>query len=425
LEGDDEHPTMTAMPATKAARHEKPQEVIDASCHRNTEKWVQYLRAFRRDDRQTQASLSPQRLNRCRPVTVAFSLSEGSWMIAGAASCGITIGFTQAVVHRYWRTRHNEASVNTKAIATKLTNALLVGVSSAGNDLTELVRQSPEAAIEAMTVVCQDSELEPIEWPEPLAAEVTIWLGDELTSDDSGVRSRAIEAAGTLRLRAARPYLLRHTTDSDEGVCIAACRALTVIDHETAIGVLLGVIDEHGPWAAHLLADAMNDLPTRNNPAVRRAEDWSASPALLALVGEVDSPEADRVLCRALDSSDQSVASSAVEAILASDDPVSVEARAGLVRLLTTGQSATRRSAATVLGRLCDPRTAVALAGAVGDSERAVRLAAAEALVRLPNGLLALDAILTGNDPAAVEAATVARWAGATENDPDNLADAG
>jgi HEAT repeat protein len=346
-------------------------------------------------------------------------------MIAGAASCGITMGFTRAAFHRFWRTRHDKASVDTKAAATELTNALLVGVSSAGGDLTQLVRQSPDAAIEAMTAVCQDSELEPIEWPEPLAAEVASWLADELASDDSGVRSRAIEAVGTLRLRAARPYLLRHTTDSDEGVCIAACRALTVVDHETAIGVLLGLIDEHGSWAAHLLADAMNDLPTRNNPAVRRAEDWSASPALLALVGEVDSPEADRVLCRALDSSDQSVAGSALEAMLASDEPVSVDARPGLVRLLTAGPSATRRSAATALGRLCDPRTAVALAGAVGDSERAVRNAAAEALVRLPNGLSALDAVLSGNDPSAIEAATVARWAGADANDPDNSASVG
>lgn len=59
----------------------------------------------------------------------------------------------------------------------------------------------------------------------------------------------------------------------------------------------------------------------------------------------------------------------------------------------------------------------MALAGALGDDDRSVRFAAAEALMQLPNGVAVLDAVVDGTDAGAVEAARVALWASSNDDD--------
>jgi hypothetical protein len=229
-----------------------------------------------------------------------------------------------------------------------------------------------------------------------------------LADSDAGRRAYACEVVAMLRLRSGRGAVLAATTDEDATVRIAACRSLGVIDPDAAVGVLLGVMDTEGPWAAALLGDVVKRLSSDGQQALlRRAEDWGASPALVRLLADIPSGGANEVLLDALDDVDPSVRSRSAEAI----DPSSVASRDALVSLLTDSDESTRLSAVRALARGGHIGAALPLYSALNDVSRVVRMAAAEGIVRVPGGLgLLRRARLSEGEPLAAEAADLALW---------------
>jgi hypothetical protein len=340
---------------------------------------------------------------------------DGPWLIAGAASAGVSIGVARAVWHRHRTTKHLKSS--TWDEATTLTVNLLSGNRSGVGRLTNLVRETPAATIDAIAVVCRRTEDEVPRWPAAMAQAISDWIKIELVDPEPTLRRRALELVGSLRLTTMRAEVIERAADEDEGVRIAACRCLVAIDPETAVGVLLGIVEEQGMWAANLLVSVVDRLPSQSGAIVRRVREWTASPALVTLVGELASPAAVGVLHNALGSTDELVAHAALIALLGRPEALPKRVAGTLVALLSADDAAIRRSAAIALGRTGSPTASVALAGAIGDGDRSVRFAAAEALMKLPNGVSVLGAIVEGGDEAAVEAARVALWASGRDSE--------
>lgn len=361
----------------------------------------------------------PRRVGREIPtradyLCVSTLLVDGSWLLAGAAAAGVVVGFARAVVRR---SRASSAIAPTWDEVESLTCAFLDGDNAGMLRLATLLREAPMSTIEAMAAVCRRAEDEIPLWPAEVSNAAADWLRAELAGAQASTRRRALEFVGSLGLVTLRAQIIECTSDEDEGVRIAACRSLVAIDPDTAVGVLLGLVEEQGVWAASLLVHVVDRLPAHGSAIVRRLEEWTASPALVTLLGEVVSPAALTVLHAAIESPDEEVAMAGLSAVLARSDAMPARLVRPLIGLLSAEAAALRRCAATGLGRIGRASAAVALAGALGDSDRSVRFAAADALMQLPNGVAVLDAVVDGQDPGAVEAARVALWASSNEDD--------
>lgn len=233
------------------------------------------------------------------------------------------------------------------------------------------------------------------------------WVADSLENKESGVRANACEVVGTLRLRACLGMVLAATGDDDANVRVAATRALCVIDAETAVGVLLGLIEKDGSWAADLLADLLQRIPKRATTAVMlRAREWGATPALVRLLAGCPSDVANTVLLGALETENPELRARVAEAIQAS----SPEAIAALATLLTDPHEGTRLSAVRSLGRVRNPKALITLSSALSDGSRLVRFAASEGIAATPGGPELLVRIVAGTDRNAGEAAELALW---------------
>jgi HEAT repeats len=233
------------------------------------------------------------------------------------------------------------------------------------------------------------------------------WVSDALEDKDAGRRAHACEVVGTLRLRACRGMVLAATGDEDVNVKVSATRAMAVIDPESAVGVLLGLIEEEGTWAADLLADLLQRIPgSAREAVVLRAREWGATPALVKLLASSPSLLANDVLLGALETNDAELRARTAEAIHAS----SPEAVAGLCALLTDPHEGTRLSAVRSLSRASNPDALLTLSSALSDSSRLVRFAAAAGIAGTPGGGEVLQRVLTGSDGNASEAAELALW---------------
>ena len=233
------------------------------------------------------------------------------------------------------------------------------------------------------------------------------WVSDSLEDKDAGRRAHACEVVGTLRLRACRGMVLAATGDEDMNVKVSATRAMAVIDPESAVGVLLGLIEEEGTWAADLLADLLQRIPASATEAVvLRAREWGATPALVKLLASSSSAVANDVLLGALETDDPELRARTAEAIHAS----SPDAIAALCALLTDPHEGTRLSAVRSLSRASNPEALLTLSSALSDSSRLVRFAAASGIAGTPGGGEVLQRVVTGSDRNASEAAELALW---------------
>jgi HEAT repeat protein len=233
------------------------------------------------------------------------------------------------------------------------------------------------------------------------------WVSDSLEDKDAGRRANACEVVATLRLRACHGMVLAATGDEDANVRVTATRALCVLDPETAVGVLLGLIEKEGSWAADLLADLLQRVPVQALAAVmQRAREWGATPALVRLLASCPSEVANSILLSALETDNPELRARVAEAIHAS----SPESVAALATLLTDPHEGTRLSAVRSLGRVQNPKALITLSSALSDSSRLVRFAAAEGIGGTPGGPDLLSRIVDGSDRNAAEAAELTLW---------------
>jgi HEAT repeats len=239
------------------------------------------------------------------------------------------------------------------------------------------------------------------------AAVLREWVANTLEDKDAGRRAHACEVVATLRLRACHGMVLAATGDEDANVRVSATRSLCVLDPETAVGVLLGLIEKEGSWAADLLADLLQRMPVRALGAVmQRAREWGATPALVKLLTSCPSELANPVLLSALETENPELRARVAEAIWASTP----EAVSALATLLSDPHEGTRLSAVRSLGRVHNPKALITLSSSLSDSSRLVRFAAAEGIGGTPGGSELLARIVSGSDLNAAEAAELTLW---------------
>jgi HEAT repeat protein len=243
-----------------------------------------------------------------------------------------------------------------------------------------------------------------------LVAHIHEWVVRELGQDDAGRRAGAVETVGALRLRQCRGSVALACTDPDPTVRVSACRALSTIDPDQAIGVLLGLVEKDGPWAADLLADLISRSDgtlSASSAVIARANEWAATPALLRLLANGKISGAERVMVGALDADDVKVRSNAAEALRESATP---EAARALLGSLTDANEDIRLNVVRALGAVKGKKYALELAAMLGDPSRLVRFAAGEALSRIPGGRDLLRRAAESGDERAAEAAHVCLW---------------
>jgi HEAT repeats len=239
------------------------------------------------------------------------------------------------------------------------------------------------------------------------AAVLREWVANTLEDKDAGRRAHACEVVATLRLRACHGMVLAATGDEDANVRVSATRSLCVLDPETAVGVLLGLIEKEGSWAADLLADLLQRMPVQALGAVmQRAREWGATPALVKLLTSCPSELANPVLLSALETENPELRARVAEAIWASTP----EAVSALATLLSDPHEGTRLSAVRSLGRVHNPKALITLSSSLSDSSRLVRFAAAEGIGGTPGGSELLARIVSGSDLNAAEAAELTLW---------------
>ncbi len=338
--------------------------------------------------------------------------SEAVWAASGAIFAAALIVsvdsiITQAMTHR----RRADPGRNWEA-ATAAVTGLLRGDPVSAANFTALLRKpgSRQIAIDALTnearsnpevMKCLRGRNEDVDY-------IGRWVSDALADKDPGRRAYACEVVAMVRMRAGRGSMLAATTDDDPTVRVAACRSLAVIDPDATVGVLLGLLDTEGPWAASLLGDVVQRLPQDAVlTLIRRANEWGASPALVRLLANVPAGRANDVLLGTLNDVDPGVRARSAEAI----DATSPASRDALTALLTDADEGTRLGAVRSLSRSVDGSSLLALFAAMSDESRVVRMAAAQGLAKLPDGISLLHrAREAATDPLAVEAAELALW---------------
>ncbi len=241
-----------------------------------------------------------------------------------------------------------------------------------------------------------------------LVDAIRTWVTREMTQVDPGRRAGAAETIGMLRLRACAGLVAQAASDTDVTVRLAACRALAIVDPEQALGVLLGLVESEGVWAADLLADVLTRQKGKGMGAlVSRANEWAATPGLLRLLAQGKVAGTERLMVDALDAEDDSVRAQASMSLKNSATPAAAKA---LLGSFNDRREEVRLNAVRAVGALQDATYALELAAMLGDESRLVRFAAGDALSRLDGGSDLLLRASQGSDQRAVEAAHVSLW---------------
>ena len=284
---------------------------------------------------------------------------------------------------------------------------------SAAIVLRALARPSSQRiAIEALANLARvDSRVpESLRGETEMVEHIRSFVARELAHSDAGRRCAGAEIVGALRLRACRGAVALATSDDEPEVRVAACRALAVVDPDHAVGVLLGLVERDGAWAADLLADIVSREDgafSGSEAVVQRANEWAATPALLRLLSNGRIAGAERVMIGALDAEADEVRASAAEALRESGTPDAITALAGL---LNDSNELIRLTAVRAVGQSQDGSYSMDLAAMLGDESRLVRFAAGAALASKTGGRALLLRASEGSDPKAVEAAHVSLW---------------
>ncbi len=352
------------------------------------------------------------------------NMTEAIWAGSGALFAGAVIVSIDSIISQALSHRRRLDPGRSWEAATTAVRGLVRGEPEAAERFTEMLRgtRTRDIVIEALT---NEARLDPdvarclrgrADDMESISRLVTSAIADK----DPGRRAYACEVVAMLRLRSGRGAVLAATTDEDTTVRVAACRSLAVIDPDASVGVLLGILDTEGPWAASLLGDVVQRLPVDGVLAiVRRVEDWGASPALIRLLANIPAGGANQALIDSLDDDNPDVRARSAEAI----DPTSYQSRDALVALLTDPDEMTRLGAVRSLARVNHGGTALPLYAALNDMSRVVRMAAADGIARLPGGVPLLRRARAGTEPLAAEAADLALWYIESEDGPTATAD--
>jgi HEAT repeat protein len=241
-----------------------------------------------------------------------------------------------------------------------------------------------------------------------LVDEIHEWVTRELTQDDPGRRAGAAETIGMLRLRTCAGLAAQAANDPDVTVRLSACRALAVVDPDRALGVLLGLVESEGVWAADLLADVVDRRNGQGMGAVvSRANEWAATPGLLRLLAQGKVAGTEKLMVDALDAEDDLIRTQASLSLRNAGTPAAARA---LVGSFGDKREEVRLNAVRAVGGLRDSQFALDLAAMLGDESRLVRFAAGDALSRIPGGSDLLTRAAEGSDQRAVEAAHISLW---------------
>jgi HEAT repeat protein len=337
-----------------------------------------------------------------------------AWSFAGGLTT-LALATGGRAVFTQWRA--NSAGNRQAEAWTVITDAatkFCAGDDAAGKVVANALSRpaSQRIAVEAMANLARvDARVaERLRGQTKMVEHLRSWVLKELSNSDAGRRCAAAEIVGSLRIRACRGAVAMATNDEDASVRVAACRALAVIDPDHAIGILLGLVEKDGTWAADLLSDLISRQDgefSSVDAVVHRANEWAATPALLRLLSNGRMAGAERVMIGALEAKDDDVRANAAEALRESPSPAATKA---LLGMLGDSNEDVRLTAVRALGQEADASYAMDLAAMLGDDSRLVRFAAGAALARTPGGHGLLVRATDGTDSKAVEAAHVALW---------------
>ena len=235
----------------------------------------------------------------------------------------------------------------------------------------------------------------------------------QLQDKEPGRRAAAAELVATLRLRSCAGAIAAATSDPDATVRVAACRCLARLDPQQALGVLLGLAETDGAWAADLLTDVARRLQDQGagDAVTRRASEWAVTPAMVRLLRDQQpTTRGGAIMRKATQAQDVEVRVVAAEALGRDPDPESVDT---LIDLLGDDEERVRLNAVRALGGLAMISSRVALrdlSAMLADESRRVRFAAGAALADLPGGSELLAHSADSADPRVREAVAMALW---------------
>jgi hypothetical protein len=199
-------------------------------------------------------------------------------------------------------------------------------------------------------------------------------LSAQLETRDVNRRIEVLELAEVLRLHDLFAAAAVMTRDDDPGVVRAACDALVALDPASGLGVLIGLAGKHESWIIDSLGRAAHRIGTSGNGAIPLGrEKWRNVPLLAQ---------------RAINESatfDAATVADAVSVLIGSLDNVSASVRLAAVNALAGSVES-------------HPQAQLALAAALGSTDRMVRFATAAALSDTVIGQSILRSAAAGGD---------------------------
>ncbi|MDZ5812603.1 HEAT repeat domain-containing protein [Halorubrum sp. AD140] len=205
-------------------------------------------------------------------------------------------------------------------------------------------------------------------------------LVEALDDGDSRVRLRACQACGTFADPRSVPALTKRLDDDDPRVRRAAANALGNVGTDRALAPLLDLLDEDDESLRRIAAGALGraNNPEPVEPLARALGDESASVRNAAVYSIIE------LLSNVPTRHSHAVRDRVVSELKSADDETVVEP---LVEILSDGQQTRqRRNAAWILGRVAEPKSALAveaLAGALADEDPQTAQFAATSLTSL------------------------------------------
>lgn len=320
------------------------------------------------------------------------AMADLAWMAAGGATCLSLLLVARTALLRQRRVRdqgrNSQVWMDTHAAGERM----VMGMGKPGDHDTISKNlgkaRSRASAIGAMVAVIRShggqADRELLDAVE--ASGIDRYLRSEFLADDPHRRAAALEIVEATRREELTGDVAALAVDPEPDVVRAAANALVVLKPELAVGVLVGLLADHGPWVVDSLGRAANTLSVRDNRNVPIARPyWRDAPDL-----------ARRALSQGLltEPGDASDAVAVMISLLDSDD---TEKRLGAVNALAD--------------IITHPGAQIALAGAMGADDRVTRFAAAVRLADSDEGQRLLRNAVSGDNASdAAEVAALVLW---------------
>ena len=290
-----------------------------------------------------------------------MALIDVTWAFSGLAALTLLVVVCRTLRHRRLSELDGERSGTVWKrgyhLATELASGRGVDANSAC--LVELINETPEpmlvAAALAVAVRQEVGDVHPALCSAVSRSRLPRILRTQLDLGDAHHVVEALEIVEVLRVHNLLGDAAALTRHSDPLVVRAACDAIVEIDQSVGLGILIGLADSSGSWVLDSIGRATTKLDLRGGGNVPLSQaQWRSAPMLAR---------------RALDESatfDRATVSDAVST---------------LIRSLDDRSAAKRLAAVTALSASIDhPGAQLALAGALGSSDRMTRYAVAASL---------------------------------------------